>query len=77
MIFHGYRHALPKVRLVSFDRDERKIAQLEDLLYEITGVPIRDNHTVFEVKVNDEYVLALQFTDGNLYLGLGVEEQPL
>ena len=73
--FHGYRQALPKLRLVSFDRDEREIKELEEHLYKITGVAIQDNHTVFEVKV-DEYVLALQFTDRDMWLGLGVEQQP-
>lgn len=72
--FHGYREALPKLRLVSFERNDREIKELEERLYEITGVAIPDNHTVFEVKV-DECVLALQFTDGDMWLGLGVEQQ--
>lgn len=71
--FYGYRKARPKVNLVSFDCNDRKIKQLEERLYKITGAT-KDNHVLFEVKVN-EYILALQFTDGNMWLGLGVEKQ--
>lgn len=71
--FYGYRQARPKLRLVSFDRDDRKIKLLEERLYKITEA-IRNNHVLFEVKVN-EYILALQFTDRKMWLGLGVEKQ--
>lgn len=71
--FYGYRQAQPKLNLVSFDRDDKQIKRLEERLYEITGA-VRDNHVLFEVTVN-EYTLALQFTDGNMWLGLGVEKR--
>lgn len=71
---HGYRQARPKVYLVSFDREDIEIERLEKLLYEFTGER-KDNHTLFEVRVN-EYTLALQFSDDKMYLGLGVEKQP-
>lgn len=71
--FYGYRQAQPKLNLISFDRDDREIKRLEKRLYEITGAT-KDNHVLFEVKVN-EYILALQFTDSNMLLGLGVEKR--
>lgn len=71
--FYGYRQAFPKMPLVSFDREDREIKELEKRLYEVTGAS-EDNHVVFEVKVN-ECILALQFTDGEMCLGLGVVKQ--
>lgn len=71
--FYGYRQARSKLNLVSFDRDDREIKLLEERLYEITK-EAKDNHVLFAVKVN-EYILALQFTDDNMLLGLGVENQ--
>ncbi len=72
--FYGYRKARPNVMLVSFDREDRKIKRLEERLYNMTEAT-RDNHVLFEVKVN-EYRIALQFSDGKMWLGLGVEKQP-
>lgn len=71
--FHGYRRARSKVNLVTFDRKDSKIQNLEEQLYEITGAD-KENHVLFEVEVN-EYKLALQFTDNEMWLGLGVEKQ--
>ena len=47
--------------------NDREIKQLEECLYNITGVVILDNHTAFKVKAN-EYVLTLQFTDRNMWI---------
>ena len=71
--FYGYRKARPKFHIVSFDRNDREVKRLEDRLYEITGES-RDNHVLFEVKL-DESILALKFSDSNMWLGLGVEKQ--
>ncbi len=71
--FYGYRKAQPKLHLVSFDRDDREVKRLEERLYEITGAT-KDNHVLFEVKL-DGNILAVKFSDGNMWLGLGVEKQ--
>ena len=71
--FYGYRQARPKLNLVSFERDDRSIKRLEERLHKITKTT-KDNHVLFEVRV-DECVLALQFTDDQMWLGLGVEKQ--
>ena len=72
--FYGYRKARPKFHLMSFDCDDREVKRLEERLYKITGAA-KDNHVLFEIKL-DESILALQFSDGNMRLGIGVEEQP-
>lgn len=71
--YYGYRQARPKLHLVSFNRYDSEIKRLEERLSEIAGTT-KDNHVLFEVKI-EEYVIALQFTDENMWLGLGVEKQ--
>jgi hypothetical protein len=70
-MFHGYRTATTNVIMV-FDREDEKIKQLEEHLYMVTNA-MKDNHVLFEVKLNGN-ILALQFTDGEMWLGLGVEK---
>lgn len=72
--FYGYREACPKFHLMSFDCDDREIKRLEERLYEITGAA-KDNHVLFAVEL-DGNILSLRFSDGNMWLGLGVEERP-
>lgn len=71
--FHHYRTAVPKLTLVTFDRDDRYVKRLEEHLYSLTGSQ-KDNHVLFEVKSND-CVLALQFSDSHMTLGIGVEKK--
>lgn len=73
VIFYGYRQASPKVSIVSFERDDSEIKRLEKRLYKLTGATA-DNHVLFEVKLG-EHVLALQFSDDKMRLGLGVEKK--
>lgn len=72
--FYGYRQAQPKWRLISFDRNDRDIKQLEERLYAITK-EAKDNHVLFAVKLDDCNVIALQFTDDRMILGFGVKNQ--
>lgn len=71
--FYGYRKALPKVRLVFFEREDSEIKELEENLYKVTG-EMKDNHVLFELTL-DEYSIALQFTDSNMWIGIGVEKR--
>lgn len=50
--FHGYRRALQKVSLVSFEREDREIKKLEERLYKITG-EMQDNHVLFELTIDE------------------------